>query len=247
VYLGGWPFALLGFFWAVMSLIEFCSMGNTRGIPGNVIVGIAAVIGLILTHMSGQYVLMLLIFAAVVVVTFMVEMIRKSPASSRLGRVGITAAAVAYAGFPAAFLIAVRDRSDGLVWLLLIICVTWGTDTLAYLGGRWWGKTPLAPRISPKKTLEGALTGITFGLAAGIVVLLLSSKFTPATLALVLLLPPVAVIGDLFESRMKRFFHAGDSHIAGLNLIPGHGGVLDRTDSLVWVGTVCYAYLLFVA
>ncbi len=85
-----------------------------------------------------------------------------------------------------------------------------------------------------------------FGLGAALLVLVLAGKFSPATLALALFLPPLAVLGDLFESWMKRYFHAGDSHIAGLNLLPGHGGVLDRTDSLVWVTTLCYLYLIIV-
>jgi phosphatidate cytidylyltransferase len=55
----------------------------------------------------------------------------------------------------------------------------------------------------------------------------------------------LAVLGDLFESGLKRFFHAKDSHLARLNVIPGHGGVLDRTDSLVWVTTLCYLYLVW--
>jgi phosphatidate cytidylyltransferase len=156
----------------------------------------------------------------------------------------VTLAGLAYTSFPAAFLIAIRMPPNGLIWVLLIICATWGTDTLAYLGGRWWGKTPLAPRISPKKTREGAITGILFGFAAGVAVLALSGKLSVGMVILVALLPPTAVLGDLFESRLKRFFYAGDSHIAGLNLIPGHGGMLDRTDSLVWVTTLCYMYLL---
>lgn len=245
VYLGGWPFALMGFFWAVVSLIEFYALGNERDIPGNLAVGLPAVIALIAAHMSGQYLWILLIFLVALAAAYLLETLRNTPSSLRLGRVGVTVAGLAYTALPAAFLIAVRARPDGLTWLLLIVFVTWGTDTLAYLGGRLWGRTPLAPSISPKKTREGALTGMAFGLAAGVVVLALGGKFNPATLALALLMPPVAVMGDLFESRLKRFFHAGDSHIAGLNLIPGHGGMLDRTDSLVWVGTLVYVYLLF--
>jgi phosphatidate cytidylyltransferase len=250
VYLGGWPFVALAFFLAAMSLLEFYALGTRRGIQGNFFVGIPFLVLLVVMVVEssmGQALNLILLFVGVGVVTYGVEALRRVEPSQRLGRTAVTMAGLAYAGFPAGFLIGIRTLPDGLIWILFLVCVTWGTDTLAYLGGRWWGKTPLAPRISPKKTREGALTGVVFGIAAGTLVLILGGKFNPGSLLLALLMPPAAVVGDLFESGLKRFFYAGDSHLAGLNLIPGHGGVLDRTDSLVWVTTLCYIYLLLMS
>jgi len=243
VFAGGWPFTVLAIVLAIVSMLEFYELGRDRGIPGNIVVGLLALVALLVDYTLGAYLWLPLLFVVAGAAAYLLEMLRGTTAQRR-GRVAVTLAGLAYAGFPSAFLIAIRAAPDGITWLLFIICVTWGTDTLAYFGGRWWGRRPLAPRISPKKTVEGALVGVAFGFAAGVAMLALAGKFTVATLALALLGPPLAVIGDLFESHVKRFFHAKDSHLSRLNLIPGHGGVLDRTDSLIWVTSLCYLYLL---
>jgi phosphatidate cytidylyltransferase len=148
-----------------------------------------------------------------------------------------------YVGLPSAFLITLRALPQGFNWLVLVLALTWATDTFAYIGGRLWGRHKLAPRISPKKTVEGAVVGMIGGLVSGSLWAAIAGLLTPALLPLLVLGPPAAVLGDLFESRLKRFFHAGDSHLLGLNLIPGHGGVLDRIDSLIWVVTLAYIYV----
>jgi phosphatidate cytidylyltransferase len=245
VFLGGWPFVGLVVVLAVVSLLEFYELGRDQDIPGNVIVGLIALIFLLIAYAAGQMNWLLMIFPLAAAAVYVLETIRATqPMSRRWGRVAVTVAGLVYAGLPSAFLLVIRALPDALIWFAFIICVTWGTDTLAYFGGRFWGKHPLAPRISPKKTIEGAVVGLAFGFAAGVTVLALSGKLSAGTIILALLAPPVAVIGDLFESALKRFFHVKDSHLAHLNLIPGHGGVLDRTDSLIWVITLCYLYLI---
>jgi phosphatidate cytidylyltransferase len=131
----------------------------------------------------------------------------------------------------------IHASHDGHRWLLLALLLVWATDTGAYFtgrrfGGRWFGGRKLAPRISPNKTLEG-LVG---GLALALVVALIGAPLAGAQLAQ---LPAVAlvtlatagfsVVGDLFESLLKRHVGAKDSG----DLIPGHGGVLDRVDSVL--------------
>jgi len=245
VFMGGWAFMGLVLILAVVSMLEFYELGRDRGIPGNIVVGLIALGLLLILYGAGLYSWLLVLFLAAGGAVYLLETLRgTTPTANRWGRAAVTLGGLAYAGFPPAFLAAIRALPDALLWLLFIICVTWGTDTLAYFGGRLWGKRPLAPRISPKKTVEGAVVGVAFGIAAGIGVLAIAGKWSAGTLILALLAPPLAVIGDLFESALKRFFHAKDSHLAGLNLIPGHGGVLDRTDSLVWVTTLCYLYLI---
>ena len=245
VFLGGWPFVGLVLVLAVVSLLEFYELGRGQDIPGNGMIGLIALVFLLIVYAAGQYNWLLILFLVTGAAVYVLETLRAAqPMSHRWGRVAVTLAGLAYAGFPSAFLMVIRALPDALIWFAFIICVTWGTDTLAYFGGRFWGKHPLAPRISPKKTVEGAIVGLVFGFAAGVAVLALSGKLAAGTVILALLAPPLAVIGDLFESALKRFFHVKDSHLAHLNLIPGHGGVLDRTDSLIWVITLCYFYLV---
>ncbi|WP_202845264.1 phosphatidate cytidylyltransferase [Luteimonas saliphila] len=126
---------------------------------------------------------------------------------------------------------------QGHVWLLTALMIVWATDTGAYFagrkfGGKWFGGRRLAPRISPNKTIEGLVGGV----AAGVLVALAMAPLAgaaPGQLPLVALAAAAtvlfSVVGDLFESLLKRHVGAKDSG----TLIPGHGGVLDRVDSVL--------------
>lgn len=151
-------------------------------------------------------------------------------------------AGVLYIGWPMSLLVRLRALPDGLWWVLLAIVATSACDSGAYLVGRYLGRRAFAPRYSPKKTWEGTLGGV--GLCL-IVTALLGPAWLglPPAHALLLgaLLGPAAVLGDLAESMIKRRAGVKDSS----TLIPGHGGVLDRVDSLIFTVTVVYFYRLF--
>ncbi|MBC8098962.1 MAG: phosphatidate cytidylyltransferase [Armatimonadetes bacterium] len=138
--------------------------------------------------------------------------------------------------------ISVRQRPDGLLWWVLMLVATFGTDTLAFAGGRAYGRTPLLPLWSPKKTVEGTLTGMIGAAVLGVLVLAYFQVSGSAALWIVVGAPVAAVLGDLIESRFKRAYGVKDSAIEGLNFVPGHGGILDRIDSLslvvLYAGTV---------
>jgi phosphatidate cytidylyltransferase len=136
---------------------------------------------------------------------------------------------VAYLGFPLAAIISLRLMDQGQSWIAVILAGTWSTDTMALFGGKYFGRTQLTP-ISPKKTREGTVIGVFFGIptviAAGMILDLWDEHRLIIILAAVLL-PPLAVIGDLIESKIKRNYDKKDSGA----LLPGHGGILDRIDS----------------
>ncbi|MDX2162221.1 MAG: phosphatidate cytidylyltransferase [bacterium] len=169
---------------------------------------------------------------------------------ARSGRAFRSAAAflfgIVYIAVPALMLVALRGMANGVVWICLVFALTWGTDTFAYIGGRVWGRTPLAPKISPNKTREGALTGVAGAFSVSLVLLVLTGQYQPAFLLLLAAAPIAATLGDLTESAIKRAAAVKDSHLFGLNIFPGHGGVLDRVDSLLFVTVVTYGFLLMV-
>jgi phosphatidate cytidylyltransferase len=134
-----------------------------------------------------------------------------------------------YALVPALALLWVRDRADhGLALLLWVFIVTWATDIGAYLVGRTWGRTKLAPSISPGKTVEGLYGGMAGATIIGGAWALLT-QLSLTLLALAPLFALAAQGGDLFESWMKRRAGVKDSG----HLLPGHGGFFDRLDGLI--------------
>jgi phosphatidate cytidylyltransferase len=243
-YTDGWLMVILVGVIAVIGVVEFYILEQGRQVQGSSIIGIPTALAVVLAFFLRQDTLWIGALAVGALATFILEMVRHPRQVRRsLLQVGTTLAGVLYVAFPLGFLVAIRNLPDGWTWSLLVLIITWGTDTFAYLGGRLWGKTKLAPRLSPKKTVEGAVVGVVGGIVVAAIWLRAYDKLSLVTFILIGVCPFVAIIGDLAESALKRFFHVKDSHIIGLDILPGHGGVLDRIDSLLLVSTFSYFYL----
>ena len=164
-------------------------------------------------------------------------LLRPGPGPRRL-REAWWLSAVAYIGVLGAHWLLLRGEPEGQRWLVLLLGVTIATDTGAYAIGRWLGRHPLAPRISPGKTREGAIGGFLAGAVAGVVLpLALGLDAEAATIAAIAVLLPIAAqAGDLLESALKRRIGVKDSS----GVLPGHGGLLDRMDSQLLAGPLLY-------
>lgn len=149
---------------------------------------------------------------------------------------------VLYIGLLAAHVVLLRYLPDGAAWLIIASAITASSDTGAYFVGRSMGKRKLCPNISPNKTIEGAIGGIVAGtLAAVIFAALLLSEINWLYLLLAsTFLCLVGIAGDLTESIIKRGTGTKDSG----SCLGGHGGILDRVDSLLFVSPVLYYLLL---
>ena len=131
-----------------------------------------------------------------------------------------------------AFVVIHDEGMNGPYWVMFILVLIWGADSGAYFAGRRWGSRKLAPHVSPGKTWEGVLGAcsvtILLAIVGGIILDIPDFKLVPFIL-LCLLTTLFSVVGDLFESMLKRQAGVKDSG----NVLPGHGGILDRIDSLV--------------
>jgi len=141
------------------------------------------------------------------------------------------------------YLVLIRNRTDGVDWIFFVLIVLWMGDTGAYIVGSLMGSRKLCPRISPNKTVEGALAGLLFSLLAGLVCkhLFLTELTVTHCLLLTGGIACMEQLGDLCESIFKRERGVKDSG----SLLPGHGGMLDRIDSLLFAAPLLYYYIAF--
>ncbi len=243
--IGGWLFLCMLLSVMSIGMLEFYVMEKDTSMQGSSLTGIPTAIAIVLGFYLNQDWLWQLALALGIVLTLILECLRHPKQVARaLAQVGTTLLGIIYIAFPAAFLISLRNTpQDGLLWLFLVYAITWGTDTFGYVFGKIFGKRKLAPRISPNKTWEGVIGGIVSAWIPAFCLLLVSGALQWILVPLVLAGPVLAVIGDLIESAIKRFFRVKDSYVAGFNIFPGHGGVLDRIDALVLVATWVFFYL----
>lgn len=241
--LGGYWFAGLILLLAVIGYDEFVRMINVKQYPFTRLAGLIGLLGLTIPWENGTIVsnlspvafvwLLMLVLMAVTVV---------SKNKVTIDQIALTFIGVFYLGLGFHAIIETRLlEPGGLYWTLLIILCIWATDSGAYFTGMAFGKHLLWPAISPKKTVEGAAGGLLLSVAVAIGFAL----YRPDALALpqaVLIGIAIAVIGqlgDLIQSAYKRVKGIKDTG----NILPGHGGVLDRVDS--WLIVFPFLHLLW--
>jgi len=153
-----------------------------------------------------------------------------------------------YVGWMLSYWLNLRGLEDGRSWVYLAMLTTFANDTGAFFIGRARGKRKLAPAISEGKTWEGAIGGLICAILGAMVIAMVLNLISPFTfrywqiILLGLLVGLFAQLGDLVESLLKRNMGVKESG----NLLPGHGGILDRFDSLIFVGAVVYYYVIWV-
>ena len=225
VYLGGWPFTLLVMFVAVLMTYEWARL--VRGTHLNADYVIHAATAVLAVGLAGGGRPLLALAAALAGVAIALAVVAWRGEGKRWTIIGFP-----YIVLPCVGLVWLRSGGDwGMLTLYWLLAVVWATDIMAFVAGRSIGGPKLAPRLSPSKTwsglaggvagaaLAGALTSAILGLGAG-----WSLAAISGTMAV------IAQIGDIAESALKRYADVKDSSA----LIPGHGGVLDRVDGLIF-------------
>ncbi len=238
---------------AAIGVWEYANLARTKGVkpavPLMVIVAALEVIAFFIAHKWIHSQELPVFVFAVGVGLFFLNRFRKS--EEALLNVAVEFFGVAYIAVPLSYMLAIlypiqASVLDGRWWLLYLILVTKITDVGAYFIGRIWGKQPLAPNLSPKKTIEGGVAGLLCAVGLSMAMVYIGKTFAGKVfpleyldaLWLGILLGVFGQIGDLAESLLKR-----DAHVKDSNRIPGLGGVLDMIDSLIFTAPIVYFYL----
>ncbi len=227
-----------------LCLYEYFTLVRRMGITGHPWFGYPA-LWIMVAALGLNWLNPIAVFAAVLIASFLGALWSRGPMRDRTLGMMATCFGVLY--LVLTLVPALRIRFDfgaaaGLKWTLILLAVVWVGDTAAMFAGKAFGRTLFSPRISPKKTNEGAVAGLLGGIAAAFLLqhFLLTDLPRLHVLAASVLVGVFAQLGDLAESLLKRAAETKDSS----HLIPGHGGVLDRVDSLLFAFPVLYVYLL---
>jgi phosphatidate cytidylyltransferase len=175
-----------------------------------------------------------------VIAGFAFLLARHGDLEAAVQRFGLTVLGVLYVGFFLPHVILLRERPDGWRWILFAIAAVFGSDTGGYFVGRAYGAHKLMPAVSPSKTIEGAVGALVGAVLASLLMQVLVHRTLGVEEAILLglVMSVLAQFGDLCESALKRAFGAKDSGW----IIPGHGGILDRLDSLLFPFVFAYYY-----
>lgn len=234
-YFGGLPFRI---FVAILTLLIFFEWSTiVRKTAGRTTLAIAWIltitIALLIIFQEPQLALAAIVLGGVFVA--LIDIARNR--SAWLG------SGIFYAGLAGVSLAELRgDGFLGLLAMIFVFLVVWGTDVLAYFCGRALGGPKLMPHVSPNKTWSGALGGTAAGVAVGTAVIFFVQPGGATWIPILAFILSVASqCGDLFESFVKRRFNRKDSS----NLIPGHGGVMDRADGLIFAAIVAFTITIY--
>lgn len=233
VLYGEWPFMLLIYLMATIGFFELINMDKSNRFNLPVITSVLALWAVLYPVMDEEIPYIQLTKMDIVIILSMLLCIYTVLLKNRFTfqTAGFYLMSLAYIGI--GFYFFMHIRSVGLQYLLYALFIVWATDTGAYFFGRSLGKRKLMPAISPKKTVEGALGGVLCACIVAIVFQLVKpfSVSLISMIGITILASMVGQLGDLVESAFKRHFGVKDSGA----ILPGHGGILDRFDSLLFV------------
>jgi len=244
IYLGGLIFNIVICIISIIAIWEFYNIAEKKGYITDFSLGITLGIGTIMPYtifvLDGMLddVFYFEMFKSIIIVYTLFFLLvplyflfRKK--ENYLACIGITFTGFFYISLPFFCLVILRDINNGFYWTILIFVSIWICDSAAFFIGRKFGKHKLAPTISPKKSIEGAIAGFIASTTFFIIVAnyLIEDCSLIQIVVIGIVIGIFGQIGDLIESKIKRDADVKDSS----NIIPGHGGILDRFDSIIFV------------
>ncbi|SEN78949.1 phosphatidate cytidylyltransferase [Lihuaxuella thermophila] len=240
--LGGWWFSGLLFVLAVIAFLEYAQMNRHHWKQPPVLIGIAVILYIFALGLSRQHVLPdsflqdpdHIVWGLVLSSVWIVV----SRNHFDIFQMAYLFVGAMYIGYGFSYMMQTIWKPHGLAFLLLVIFVTWANDSGAYFFGKRLGKRKLWPEISPNKTVEGSVAGIIFGMIMSVICFAFAPELGSMGKAvwLGIFISVVGQLGDLIESAWKRTTGVKDSG----TMLPGHGGMLDRFDSLLFTFIVLH-------
>ncbi|HTG81124.1 MAG TPA: phosphatidate cytidylyltransferase [Geobacteraceae bacterium] len=228
---------------ALLGLDEFYRMA----LPERKIEGKVAALGgalMLLVFLSRNQGYILFVLTTLVLLSFIIFLFRIRDIRQSAGEAAMFLMGILYVPVLLGHLVLLRGLPHGHHWILLLLVIVMAGDSGAYFIGRSYGKRKLYPIVSPNKSMEGAIGGVVGSILGAVIA---RSTFFPEltgadAVSTALLLGITGQIGDLFESMLKRSYGVKDSGV----IVPGHGGILDRLDSILFAAPAAYYYAVFI-
>lgn len=236
-------FTILIACWGLLAALEFYRMVAASKASPLTVFGLIWIVLLIISpHFSNVIPAPLLLSSAIVL--SLIYMVLRPQKEGTFAGWAWTMSGILYIGWLLSYLVSLQYFDNARGWIFLVMLGTFGCDTFAYSVGKAIGRHRLAPKISPGKTWEGAIGGVV-GAIVGTVVMTVAFKISISyaqAIILGVIISIFAQFGDLAESLLKRNTGVKDTG----KLLPGHGGLLDRLDSVVFTGVVVYYYVAWI-
>ncbi len=236
IYLGRWPFTIFITVFISLGAWEYWRMFRIAGYSPSLFLLMAFTASAVVMRALFQYQFSDLWLTLLVLSSLSVATIQQARAEEKAAfNFTITISGALYLGWLAGYAITLRALPNGLIWTLIVLFAASIGDTGGYFVGTRWGKHKIAPAISPKKSWEGYFGGVLVSALATWLLTLACHAFVPEILPvhgfiLGAVLAVITPLGDFAESMLKRQFNLKDSS----QILPGHGGILDRIDSSLW-------------
>lgn len=236
VILGGFAFNTLLVIATIIAFNEYLKIISMNKLNFNILSALVAVL-LLYTNID----VLLIIITTAIILSIYIRIVNFS--TTELKDLGLLAWGFMYIHGVLYLLKEIRTYEQGLVFIFLLLIITWVTDSGAFFVGINFGKKKIAPTISPKKSIEGSIGGTLLT----IISLLVLNRFFYVTdyltIGIFALVGSIlSQLGDLFESAIKREYKVKDSG----NILPGHGGILDRIDSLLFLVPLAYIFIIYI-
>jgi phosphatidate cytidylyltransferase len=245
---GGIPYSLLIGLLMLIALLEYRGLFKRVGVPVFAVpaVGASWLLGAVVLYKPLQPLVEPLLAGLLLVLTLLTLFAYRSGTKTAFSGMMVTVGAIFYIGWAGKHMISLRTLDEGMYWTLTVLITTSLADVAAYFSGRAFGRTPLAPQISPKKTWEGLAGALVVSTLSGVLLVVLwgrlGSSIAPIHGAAIgFLMAAITPLGDLLVSTLKRYVDAKDTG----KLIPGHGGILDRVDTHLVAGVIGFYYITF--